>query len=212
MKNELEYIIDQLLNNDSFTYESLRNYFHNNPDIIQDFKEEILKDEKSRNHELIVNYILKQSYQNRKEIFDEICKIHRKPFLTHRMSLSRVIIANEEILLHILKNDKRFFNKGPEQTSVDIIEESLGMYLNALYPGCFSKHKKLRKKEIYDALANLEDALDPPLITTARLRPGTGTGKRRRKRYCLTDDGFNEIITIVSLVIRDQLENFRLQI
>lgn len=212
MKNELEYVIDQLLHNESFNYESLRNYFQNHPDLIHEFKEEIVRDEESENHELIVQYVLKQSYQNRKELFDEICKIYRKPFLTHRLSLSRVIIANEEIFLHILKHDKRFFHKGPERTSVDVIEEHLGMYINTLYPNCYSKHKRLRKKEIYDALAALEDTSDPPLITTTKLLPGTGTGGRRRKRYCLTDDGFNEIIFIISLVIRDQLENVHIQI
>jgi len=212
MENELEYVIDQLIHNESFNYESLIKHFQNYPDLIRKFKEEIIRDEKNDNHELIVQYILKQSYQNRKELFDEICKIYRKPFLTHRISLSRVIIANEEIFLHILKHDKRFFQKGPERTSVDVIEEQIGMYINTLYPNCYSKRNRLRKKEIYDALAMLEDTSDPPLITTTKLRPGTGTGGRRRKRYCLTDEGFNEILPIISLVIRDQLENESKQI
>ena len=51
--------------------------------------------------------------------------------------------------------------------------------------------------EIYDALMILEDETIPSLITTTKLRPGTGTGKRRRKRYCLTDEGFHEIIPIL---------------
>jgi len=70
----------------------------------------------------------------------------------------------------------------------------------------------VRKKEIYDALMILEDESQPPLITTTRLRPGTGTGKRRRKRYCLTDDGFHEIIPIMLIVLRDELDNLWNQI
>lgn len=212
MKKDLEYLINQLLKNPSFNYESLNEYLKNHPELIRDFKEEIIKDEQNENHELIKQFILIQSSENRKEIFDEICKIYRKPFITHKSSLSRVVIANEEIFLHILRNDKRFFKDGPENTSVDSIEEKIGVYLNTLYPNSFSKQKSIRKKEIYDALANLEDTSDPPLITTAKLRPGTGTGTRRRKRYCLSDEGINQIIPIISLVIRDQLDDFRLQI
>jgi hypothetical protein len=58
----------------------------------------------------------------------------------------------------------------------------------------------------------LEDDSDPQLITTTRLRPGTGTGKRRRKRYCLTDEGFDAIIPIVLIVIRDELDHLLNQI
>ncbi len=58
----------------------------------------------------------------------------------------------------------------------------------------------------------LEDESNPPLITTTKLRPGTGAGKRRRKRYCLTDDGFHEIVPIVITVLRDELENLSMQI
>ncbi len=212
MKEDLEYLKNQLLTNPSFNNESFIEYLKNHPELIKEFKEEIIKDEETHNHELIKQFILKQSYENRKEIFDEICKIYRKPFITHKLSLSRVVIANQEIFLHILRNDKRFFKDGPENTSVDAIEEKISEYLNTLYPSSFSKQKSIRKKEIYDALVNLEDTSNPPLITTTRLRPGTGTGSRRRKRYCLTDDGLDQIIPIISLVIRDQLDDFRLQI
>jgi len=212
MKKELEYVIDKLVHYESFTYDSLINSFTKHSDLILKFKDEIIKDEKSENHDLIIKYILKQSKENKKEIFEDICKIYRKPFITHRISLSRIIIANAETFLHILKNDKRFFINGPEKTSVDIIEDELGLFLSTLYPNCFSKHKKLRKKETYNALVTLEDISDPPLIITTKLRPGTGFGSRRRKRYCLTDYGLNEIIPIISLVIRDELEKVRVQI
>jgi len=209
---DIDYVIDQLLNNKSFTYTSLESILEKSLELIVELKEQIVKDEKSENHELFLSYISIQSDVNRREIFDEICKIYRKPFLTHKLSLSRTVIASEEIYLHIVKNDKRFFNNGPEQTSVDVIEEKLGLYLGTLYSNCFSKNNQLRKKEIYDALVTLEETTDPPLITTTKLRPGTGSGKRRRKRYCLTENGFNEIIPIISIVVRDQLENLRVQI
>lgn len=154
----------------------------------------------------------KQPLVNRKEIFEEICKIYRKPFLIHRASLSRVLIVNQEAFLHIIKNDKRFFKHGPENTSVNVIEESLQNCLRTFFPMYFTKEKNVRKKEIYDALMILEDESNPPLITTTRLLPGTGTGKRRRKRYCLTDDGFHEIIPIMLTVLRDELENLKNQI
>ena len=212
MKNEIKHIIDKLIQDNSFTSESLIEFLLENPLLIREFKDEIIKDVKNEKHDLITNYILNQSRDNKEELFNEICKIHRKPFLTHRLSLSRVVIINEEIFLHILKNDIRFFPKGPEYTSVDRIEEELYNYIGTLYPNSFPKNKKLRKKEIYDALVNLEEISNPPLIRTTKLKPGTGSGLRRRKRYSLTDDGFNEVVNIISLVICDQLENVSRQI
>jgi len=158
------------------------------------------------------NYIKKHPIENRKEIFDEICKIYRKPFLIHNTSLSRILIVNQEVVLHILRNDKRFFKDGPERTSVNIIEETLNNRLSTFFPIYFKKDNKVRKKEIYDALMILEDESIPPMITTTKLRPGTGSGKRRRKRYCLTDDGFHELISIVLIVLIDELENLSIQI
>jgi hypothetical protein len=207
-----QYIIDQLFHNSSFTSESLLEYFKKNPNAIGKFKELIEKDEQNEHHELITQYILKKPTQDRTELLEEVCKIHRKPFLTHKLSLSRVIIANEEIFLHILRNDKRFFIAGPAFTSVDVIEEQLASIFNTFYPDCFSKEKMIRKKEIYDAIVALEDEVNPPLITTTKLHPGTGSGKRRRKRYCLSDDGFNQMISFLLLVIRDELENVQKQI
>jgi len=212
MKNEMKLIIDKLIQNKSFTSESLIEYLHENSLLISEFKDEVIKDAKNEKHELIINYILNQAPKNKKELFDEVCKIHRKPFLTHRLSLSRIVIINEEIFLYILKNDIRFFPKGPEQTSVDRIEDGLHNYISILYPNSFPKNKKLRKKEIYDALINLEEISNPSLIRTTKLKPGTGSGLRRRKRYSLTDDGFNEVVNIISLAICDQLENVRRQI
>jgi len=212
MKEDLKYIIDQIINNEQYTFDSCKEFFHNKPDLISDFKNEICKDELSENHDLIKQYILLHSNIYRVEIFDELCMIHRKPFLTHKNSLSRVLIANEEIFLHIIKNDKRFFKEGPEKTSVDKIEEKLCSFLSTFYPNFFPKDKKIRKKEIYDALEILEDKVNPPLITTTRLKPGTGFGQRKRKRYCLTEEGFDEIVPFLSLVIRDQLEDLRKQI
>jgi len=212
MKPDVQYIMDQLLHNASFTHESIQNYFTKNPELISDFKERIEKDEKNEDHEIIIQYIAKKSIQERKELLEEVCKMHRKPFLIHKVSLSRVMIANEEVFLYILRNDKRFFINGPEFTSVDIIEEQLASILNTFYQPCFSKEKDIRKKEIYDAIITLEDKVDPPLITTAKLHPETGSGKRRRKRYCITDNGFHQTISFFSLVIRDELENARKQI
>ncbi|MCJ7572081.1 MAG: hypothetical protein MUO82_09435 [Candidatus Thermoplasmatota archaeon] len=212
MEEDFQYIINKFLNNPSFTSESLLEYLRKNPIAISAFKELIEKDEQNESHELIVQYILKKPLQERKELLEEVCKIHRKPFLTHRSSLSRVVIANEEVFLHILRNDKRFFIVGPEFTSVDVIEEQLTSIFNTFYPFSFSKEKMIRKKEIYDAMVTLEDNVNPPLITTTKLHPGTGTGKRRRKRYCLSDSGFNQITTFLSLVIRDELDNVQKQI
>jgi len=190
MEENLEYLINKFLNDSSFTHDSLLSYFKSKPNAIKDFKEHIEKDEQNENHELIIQYISKKPIEERKEILEEVSKIHRKPFITHGLSLSRVVIANEEIFLYILRNDKRFFIRGPEYTSVDIIEEKLSSILNTFYPTCFSKEKKIRKKEIYDAIVWLEDELNPPLIKITKLRPGTGSGKRRRKRYCLSENGF----------------------
>lgn len=212
MEENFQHIINQLLHDSSFTTESLLEYLRKNPIVIGAFKELIEKDERNEHHELIVEYISKKSIQDRKELLEEACKIHRKPFLTHRLSLSRVVIANEEIFLYILRNDKRFFIAGPELTSVDVIEEQLTSILNTFYPSCFSREKMIRKKEIYDAMITLEDKINPPLIITTKLRPGTGTGKRRRKRYCLSDSGFNQIIAFLSIIIRDELENVQKQI
>lgn len=212
MKGESLYIINQLLQHDSYTFEKLVTHLKSNPDEINELKKSLIKDAQNEHHELIIKYIQKQPIENRKEMFEEVCKIYRRPFLTHRSSLSRVLIVNQEVFLHIIKNDKRFFRDGPERTSVNIIEESLHMYLRSFFPNYFTKEKNVRKKEIYDALMILEDESEPPLITTTKLRPGTGTGKRRRKRYCLTDDGFHEIIPIVLTVLRDELENLLNQI
>ena len=212
MKTDIEYVIEQLIHNDLFTFDSLLKSFKESLPLITDLEKKISQVEKKENYDLIIQYILKQSERDKKEIFEEICKLHRTPFLTHKQSLSRIVIINEEVFLHILKNDKRFFLKGPLQTSVDVIEEQLDRYLGTFYPNCFGKKKKIRKKEIYDALINLEDISNPHLITTTKLHPGTGAGKRRRKRYCLTDDGLYEAIPFISLAIRDQLENFRYQI
>ncbi len=212
MEEDFQYIINKFLNNPSFTSESLLEYLRKNPTAIGTLKELIEKDEQNENHELIVQYISKKPIQERKELLEEVCKIHRRPFLTHRSSLSRVFIANEEVFLYILRNDKRFFIAGPEFTSVDVIEEHLTSIFNTLYPFSFTKEKMIRKKEIYDAMVTLEDEVNPPLITTTKLHPGTGTGKRRRKRYSLSDSGLNQIITFLSLVIRDELENVQKQI
>ena len=212
MDQQTHSIIHELLHDNSLTFDSLVSRFNNDPDLISNFKKALAEDEQSDNHELIVQYIQIQSQYNKKEIFDEVCNIYRKPFLTHQRTLSRVVIINQETFLQILQNDKRFFKKGPEKTSVDVIEEQLLSYLCAFYPYCFSKEKRLRKKELYDALFILEEKTNPPLITTTRLSPGTGSGMRRRKRYCLTDEGFNEILHIVSLVLRDQLDNLQNEI
>lgn len=206
------YVVDQILHNESYSFDSLYQHFKDNPNEIVDFKKALALDAENEKHELIIKYIQKQPCENRKEIFEEISKIYRKPFLTHRTSLSRVLIVNQEVFIHIIKNDKRFFLDGPERTSVNVIEENLHQYLSAFFPRYFTKEKNVRKKEIYDALMILEDESNPPLITTTKLRPGTGTGKRRRKRYCLTDDGFHEIIPIVITVLRDELENLLIQI
>jgi hypothetical protein len=212
MENDLQQIINQFLNNSSSTTESLLNHFRENPNALSTFKGFIEKDEKNEHHELIIQYISKKPAQERKELLEEVCKIHRKPFLTHRLSLSRVVIANEEIFLYILRNDKRFFIAGPEFTSADVMEQQLTSIFNTFYPSCFSKEKMIRKKEIYDAMFTLEEEINPPLITTTKLHPGTGSGKRRRKRYCLSDNGLNQIISFLSFVIRDELEDFRNQI
>lgn len=206
------YVIDQILHNESYSFESLYQHLTDNPSEITDFKKALVLDAESEKHELIIKYIQKQPLEKRNELFQEICKIYRKPFLTHRTSLSRVLIVNQEVFLHIIKNDKRFFLDGPERTSVNVIEETLHQYLSTFFPKYFTKKKNVRKKEIYDALMILEDESNPPLITTTKLRPGTGAGKRRRKRYCLTDDGFHEIVPIVITVLRDELENLSMQI
>ena len=212
MDENLQNIINKFLSYPSFSGELLLEYFKTNPNAIKDFKEHIENDEQNENHELIIQYILKKPIPERKEILEEVSKIHRKPFITHNLSLSRVVIANEEIFLYILRNDKRFFIRGPEYTSVNIIEEKLSGILNTFYPNCFSKEKNIRKKEIYDAIVWMEDELNPPLIKITKLHPGTGSGKRRRKRYCLSDNGLNQIISFLSFVIRDELENFHKQI
>jgi len=212
MENDLQEIVNQFLYNSSFTTESLLEHFRKNPTTLSTFKELIIKDEQNEPHELIVQYISKKPAQERKELLEEVCKIHRKPFLTHRLSLSRVVIANEEIFLYILRNDRRFFIAGPEFTSVDVMEQQLTSFFNTFYPSCFSKEKMIRKKEIYDAMFTLEDKLNPPLIIPTKLHPGTGAGKRRRKRYCLSDNGLNQIISFLSFVIRDELENYKNQI
>ena len=212
MKEHSQFIIDELLQNETYTYESLFLHLKETPEDIDHLKSALVEDAQSDHHDLIINYITKQPIENRKELFEEISKIYRKPFLTHRTSLSRVLIVNQEVLLHIIKNDVLFFRDGPERTSVNIIEEALNTNLGAFFPHYFSKENKVRKKEIYDALRTLEDETDPPLITTTRFKPGTGTGKRRRKRYCLTEKGFEEIIPIVLIVLRDELDNLRNQI
>jgi len=212
MNQPSKYVINELLNNDSYTFNSLYNHLKNYPEDIYELKKALSFDAQSEHHQLIINYIKKHPQENRKEIFEEICKIYRKPFLIHHTSLSRILIVNQEIFLHIVKNDKRFFKDGPERTSANVIEESLHTFLSAFFPNYFNKDNKVRKKEIYDALMILEDETIPPLITTTKLRPGTGTGKRRRKRYCLTDDGFHEIIPIILIVIVDELDNFSNQI
>lgn len=212
MKERSAYIIDQLLHNDTYTFDALFRHLKNNPEDIQELKKALILDARQEPHTLILHYVIMQPLENRKEIFEEICKIYRKPFLTHRTSLSRVLIVHQEVFLHIIKNDRRFFKDGPERTSVNVIEESLQGYLGAFFPDYFSKEKQVRKKEIYDALMVLEDESDPPLITTTRLRPGTGSGERRRKRYCLTDEGFHEILPIFLTVLRDELENLFEQI
>jgi hypothetical protein len=212
MKEQVDYIINKILHDDAYTFNSIANYLEDNTNIIHELKNAISMDMQSEQHILITRYIQKHPGENRKEIFEEICKIYRKPFLIHRTSLSRVLIVNQEVFLHIVKNDVRFFRDGPERTSVNVIEEKLDSYLGSLFPDYFNKDKKVRKKEIYDALMNLEDDTDPSLITTTKLKPGTGSGRRRRKRYCLTDDGFHEIIPIIIIVLRDELENLRNQI
>jgi hypothetical protein len=212
MLEQHTYVIHELLQNASFSYESFYHHLKNNTEEINELKNAIMKDSHSEQHPLIINYINIQPMENKKELLEEVCKIYRKPFLTHRSSLSRVLIVNQEVFLHIIKNDRRFFRDGPERTSVNVIEETLHSYLGTFFPAYFTKEKNVRKKEIYDALMTLEDASEPSLITTTKLRPGTGTGKRRRKRYCLTDDGFHEILSIVVTVLRDELENLQIQI
>ncbi len=212
MLEQHTYVIQELLQNASFSYESFSQHLKNNPDEINELKNALMKDSRSEQHPLILNYINIQPTENKKELLEEVCKIYRKPFLTHRSSLSRVLIVNQEVFLHIIKNDRRFFRDGPERTSVNVIEETLHSYLGTFFPAYFTKEKNVRKKEIYDALMTLEDASEPSLITTTKLRPGTGTGKRRRKRYCLTDDGFHEILPIIVTVLRDELENLQTQI
>lgn len=212
MTDQQLYLVNKMLDSDEYTFESFIDYLKDNPNDIDKLKKALIEDAKSEDHLLIKKYITKQPVEYRKEIFEEICKIYRKPFLTHRTSLSRVLIVNQEVFLHIIKNDKRFFRDGPERTSVNVIEESLITYLPTFFPHYFTKEKNVRKKEIYDALMILEDESQPPLITTTRLRPGTGTGKRRRKRYCLTEDGFHEIIPIMLIVLRDELDNLWNQI
>jgi len=207
MVEKSKHVINELIHNDTYTFDKLNNHLKNNPEDIHDLKKALSIDGESEYHNLIINYIKKHSIENRKELFDEISKIYRRPFLIHSTSLSRVLIVNQEVFLHILKNDVRFFKDGPERTSVNVIENSLHNYLGTFYPNYFPKDKKVRKKEIYDALMILEDEINPSLITTTKLRPGTGTGKRRRKRYCLTDDGFHEIIPIILIVLVDELEN-----
>ncbi len=212
MIKQTSYIIEELLHNESYTFDSLLSHLRDCPNDIHTLKKALTLDAQRDHHPLIVNYIKKQPLENRKELFEEICKLYRKPFLTHRTSLSRVLIVNQEVFLHIIKNDKRFFRHGPERTSANVIEEAIHSYIGTFFPEYFTKEKNVRKKEIYDALMILEDTTNPPLITTTKLLPGTGAGKRRRKRYCLTDDGFHEIIPIVLTVVRDELENLWNQI
>jgi hypothetical protein len=211
MKEQTRYIINQLLNSETYSFDEFKTYLVHNPNQIKILKQAIVDDENNHQHQLILRYITFQPRIQRRELIDEVCKIYRKPFLTHRSSLSRVLIVNQEVFLHIIKNDVRFFIDGPERTSVNIIEESLNQYLGTFYPQCFSKDNKVRKKEIYDALRILEDESIPQLITTTRLKPGTGMGKRRRKRYCMTNDGFQEILPLISIVIRDELEHILYQ-
>lgn len=212
MTDHKPYIVHELLFNESYTADSLFAHLKAHPSEIKDLKNALTLDVQNENHALIINYIKKQPLENRKELFEEFCKMYRKPFLLHRSSLSRVLIVIQEVFLHIVKNDIRFFRDGPERTSVNVIETSLQSYLSVFYPTYFTKEKNVRKKEIYDALMILEDESIPSLITMTKLKPGTGTGKRRRKRYCLTNDGFHEILPLVLAVIHDELENFWNQI
>jgi len=206
------FYISEMIQSKDYSFESILNHLKSDPDEITKLKKALILDANNERHKLIINYINKQPIEYKKEIFEEICKIYRKPFLTHRSSLSRVLIVHQEVFLHIIKNDKRFFTDGPERTSVNVIEKSLQSYLGTFFPEYFSKQKNVRKKEIYDALMALEDDSEHPLIRTTRLRPGTGSGKRRRKRYSLTEEGFHEIIPIMLIVIRDELENLWNQI
>ena len=107
MKEQPIYIVNELLNNESYTFDSLHNHLNNNPDDINELKKALSLDARTEHHYLIIKYIQKQPIENRKELFEEICKIYRKPFLTHRTSLSRVIIINQEVFLHIIKNRSR---------------------------------------------------------------------------------------------------------
>ncbi len=212
MTEHQPYIVHELLYNESYTVDTLYAHLKRNPTDINELKNALVLDAQNDHHTLIINYIKKQPVENRKELFEEFCKLYRKPFLLHRSSLSRVLVVTQEVFLHIIKNDIRFFRDGPERTSVNVIETSLQSYLSIFYPTYFTKEKNVRKKEIYDALMILEDESIPSLISTTKLKPGTGTGKRRRKRYCLTDEGFHEILPIVLAVIRDELENLWNQI
>ena len=95
MTDQQFYLVNKMLHRDEYTFESFIDYLKDNPNDIDKLKKALIEDAKSEDHLLITSYITKQPIEYRKEIFEEICKIYRRPFLTHRTSLSRVLIVNQ---------------------------------------------------------------------------------------------------------------------
>lgn len=211
MNGTIDTLKLKIINNEDFTYQNLVNFIENKiqekQNIFIRLKEEIHLDKESEKHELIINYIKKHS--DPRDLLDEIVKSYRKPWLLFSFKLSRADAIILESFLHIMKNDERFFYDGCRWTSVDVVEKEIGPLVKNFYKKIFPKEKEVRTKEIYDALEELEWTRQPPLIKLTRPRPGRIKGNpidRKRKRYCLTDDGVNEIVSFAALQICNDLD------
>ncbi len=80
MKEQPIYVIDEILHNESYTFDSLYSHLKNNPDDIHELKKALTLDAQKEYHNLIIKYIQKLPLENRKELFEEICKIYKGIF------------------------------------------------------------------------------------------------------------------------------------
>jgi len=219
MNKELQNIRDEIIHNEIVSYNSLLLRFKANLDLIIQFKKLIAEDEKIDDHELIIKYIKLQSVEDRIEILQEVSNLYRERLLIYQNQISKAYILAQETFLCITQNDKRFFRKGPEKTSADVIAEQLNNYLTTFYPKHFTDeingeivYIKLDDKAIYKPYASLQEEVELPLIKVTSLAPGTGAGLRRRDRYCLTKEGLDLLIPRLKTVLQDQLDNLLYQI
>lgn len=189
MNSEVNYLINQIIENEDYNRERLKEFILNHPD---DNIKPLLIHEMYDDFDLLIKYL--KSFSKIEFILDETCNSY-KNFIRIFLEGKKSSILKFEVFSYIAKNDYRYIDKGWEKTDANTIYNVLSNPMDF----------ELFLNDIYKALTYLLDENQIELVPNKVIyRPG-GPGYKRMKRYCLSDIGIQKLVNFLILEIEEDL-------